>query len=155
MSDTRVHHATFTLTRDLDAPAARVWGAFARQDLKARWLGAQHSDVAVFERSMDFRPGGRERVIGNWKSGLVTDFQCHYFDILEGARITYVYEMFVNGWKMSVSLATIQVEARGAATRLTITEQGAFFGDDGAKNAAGREQGTAGLLDILGANLDD
>ena len=66
-----------------------------------------------------------------------------------------MYDMYVSGWKMSVSLATIEVEARGSRTRLTITEQGAFFGEDGAKNAAGREQETALLLDRLGATLND
>ena len=154
MRNATVHHATFTLTRDLDAAPERVWGAFAREDLKARWFGA-HDGVAIMERSFDFRPGGRERAVGHWKNGIVTDFQCQYHDIVDGVRILYVYDMCVSGWKMSVSLATIEVEARGSRTRLTITEQGAFFGEDGPKNAAGREQGTALLLDKLGATLND
>jgi uncharacterized protein YndB with AHSA1/START domain len=152
--DTTVHHATFTLTRDLDATPARVWGAFAKEDLKARWFGV-NVHATIVERSFDFRPGGVERAVGHWKSGLVTDFQCRYHDIVEGARILYVYDMFVNGWKMSVSLATIQVEALGSKTRLTITEQGAFFGEDGKKNATGRELGTASLLDTLAESLKE
>ena len=155
MLDAAVHHATFTLTRDFDAPAARLWGAFAREDLKSRWFGAHHDAVDIVERSFDFRPGGRERMVGHWKNGRVTDFQCQYHDILDGERIVYVYDMFVNHWKMSVSLATIEVEARGSGSRVTITEQGAFFGEEGAKNAAGREQGTAALLTMLGASLGD
>lgn len=154
MPENTVHHATFTLTRDLDAAPERVWGAFANEDLKARWFGV-NVNATLVERSFDFRPGGAERAVGHWKSGMVTDFQCRYHDIVEGARILYVYDMFVNGWKMSVSLATIQIEAAGAKTRLTITEQGAFFGDDGGKHAKGRELGTGSLMDALAASLDD
>ena len=154
MTDAPVHHATFTITRDFDAPAERVWGAFASEDLKARWFGA-HADATIAERVFDFRPGGRERAVGHWKNGTVTDFQCLYHDILDGVRIVYVYDMYVNHWKMSVSLATIEVEARGTGSRLTVTEQGAFFGEDGAKNATGRAQGTAWLMDLLGATLGD
>lgn len=153
MSDHQVHHATFVLTRDFEAPAARVWAAFAREDLKSRWFGAQVSDYTVIERTFDFRPGGQERVAGRWNSGMVSDFRCQYHDIVDGVRIVYVYDMLVSGWKMSVSLATIEVEARGAGSRLTITEQGAFFGEDGARNASGREQGTAQLLELLRASL--
>jgi uncharacterized protein YndB with AHSA1/START domain len=154
MSDTTVHHATFTVVRDLDARPERVWGAFANEELKSRWFGV-NVNATIVERSFDFRPGGGERAVGHWKGGLVTDFQCRYHDIVEGARILYVYDMFVNGWKMSVSLATIEVEAHGAGTRLTITEQGAFFGDDGAKHAKGRELGTGSLIDTLAETLND
>lgn len=155
MSQQSVHHATFTITRDFEAPAARVWGAFAREDVKARWFGAHGDAVVITERIFDFRPGGRETAVGHWKTGMVSNFQATYHDIVEGQRIVYVYDMLVNDWKMSVSLATIEVEARGSGSRLTITEQGAFFGEDAAKNAAGRAQGTTQLMGMLGASLVD
>ena len=52
--------------------------------------------------------------------------------------------------KLSVSLATVELEAAGAGTRLSITEQGAYLDglDDGS-----RKRGTAFLLDRLGASL--
>jgi len=155
MSQHPVHHATFAITRDFEAPVARLWGAFARQDLKDRWFGAHGDAVVITERTFDFRPGGRETAVGHWKTGTVSNFQSTYHDIVEGQRIVYVYDMFVNDWKMSVSLATIEVEARGSGSRLTITEQGAFFGEEGAKHAAGRAQGTAQLMGMLGDSLVD
>lgn len=155
MSETQVHHGTFTLVRDLDATPARVFNAFARDDLKRRWFGAHSPDYTMVERSFDFRPGGREHAVGQYKGGVRTEFQCQYYDIVEDARIVYVYEMIIDGWKMSVSMATIQVSAHGGLTRLTVTEQGVFFGENGARHAAGREEGTTLLLSILERTLGD
>lgn len=148
------YHGRFTITRDLPKPPERVWGAFARHDLKKRWFGAASDLYDIVEHSFDFREGGSERQVGRWHSGMTSDFRCDYYDIVEGRRITYVYEMFVNDWKMSVSLATIEIEPHGDGTRLTITEQGVFYGDDGEKNAVGRERGTEGIVEMLAASLD-
>jgi uncharacterized protein YndB with AHSA1/START domain len=149
-----VHHATFTLERDLPAAPARVFLAFADKDLKARWFRHPSGEQVVVERSFDFRPGGQERLVGAWPGGRTSDFQCRYYDIVPGERITYVYEMFTNGVKLSVSLATIEVHPRGTGTRLRVTEQGAFLREEGPADAASREEGTAALLDALAASLD-
>jgi hypothetical protein len=52
---------------------------------------------------------------------------------------------------MSISLTTVEFKPEGTGTRLIFTEQGVFL--DGTDWAAGREQGTQGLLDKLGAAL--
>jgi len=51
-----------------------------------------------------------------------------------------------------VSLATVEFKAEGSGTRLVYTEQGAFL--DGQDKVEYREQGTGGLLDALGAELE-
>jgi uncharacterized protein YndB with AHSA1/START domain len=66
-------------------------------------------------------------------------------------RIVYAYEMHRDETRISVSLATVQLEAEGVGTRLTYTEQGAFL--DGEDEPEYREQGTGSLLDALGAEL--
>ena len=149
---TDAHHATFSITRELAAPPARVYGAFADIELKSRWFG-NHPDCTIAERTFDFRTGGRERAVGHWKGGRISDFQATYFDITDGKRIVYVYDMYVDHWKMSVSLATIEVEPNGTGSKLTVTEQGVFFGPEGEKNAAGRAQGTGWLMDALEKGL--
>ena len=103
---------------------------------------------------MDFRVGGRERARGRWtKSGVVTDFQAHYLDIVPLRRIVYAYNMHVDEKKISVSLATIQLESLAAKrTRMTVTEQGAFL--DGHDDAGSREHGTGALMDALAKSLD-
>lgn len=148
-----VHH-TFTVERDLPATPKRVFAAFSREDLKSRWFRHPDGQQVVVDRTFDFRPGGEERLVGHWKSGRISDFRCRYYDIVEGERIAYVYEMFVNGAKLSVSLATVEVAPRGTGTRLRVTEQGAFLREEGAADAASREHGTRLLMDALAASLE-
>jgi hypothetical protein len=61
--------------------------------------------------------------------------------------------MHLGDKKISVSLATMQLQAAGGKTTLKVTEQGAFL--DGFDDAGSREQGTGHLLDALGASLKD
>jgi uncharacterized protein YndB with AHSA1/START domain len=100
---------------------------------------------------MDVRPGGRERLKGRWTSGTVTTFDAIYLDVVPDTRLVYAYEMHMDERKISVSLATIEIEPAGSGTRLVLTEQGAFL--DGYDDAGSRERGTALLLDRLGAAL--
>ena len=62
-------------------------------------------------------------------------------------RIIFTYTMMLEDTPMSASLVTIQLEAKGAGTRLVLTEQGAYL--DGHDDVAGREHGTRELLEAL------
>ena len=66
-------------------------------------------------------------------------------------RIITSYDMRFDDKRISVSLATVELEPAGTGTRLTYTEQGAFL--DGYDDAGKREHGTRGLLDQLAAAL--
>ena len=61
------------------------------------------------------------------------------------------YDMHLNEARISVSVATIEFEAVGDTTRLTLTEQGVFL--DGLDEPAEREHGTNALLDALDGHL--
>jgi uncharacterized protein YndB with AHSA1/START domain len=145
-----VVHATFSLERIYDASPAQVFRALSDKAAKTRWFEGGDG-WTVIEREMDVRPGGRERLKGRWASGMVTTFDAVYFDIVPNQRLVYTYEMRLDDRKISVSLATIELKAAGAGTRLAITEQGAFL--DGYDDAGSREHGTGLLLDRLGASL--
>ena len=144
-----VVHATFELERTYDAPVARVWRALTEPEAKARWFTGDRWEQ--LERHMDVRVGGRERLQGRWESGLVTTFDAVYYDIVPNRRLVYCYQMLLDERKISVSLATLQLEPKGPGTRLKVAEQGAFL--DGYDDAGSRERGTAHLLDRLGASL--
>lgn len=148
---TRAQHGSFTIERVYDAPVALVFRAWADKDAKARWFSAPEELAVETIREQNFAVGGRDRLSADWKAGRVTDFQCEYRDIVENARIVYVYDMYVDGTKISVSLATVTFEKSGKGTKLTITEQGVFL--DGYDDAGARERGTNDLMDKLARSL--
>lgn len=145
-----VTHATFVLERTYAASPARVFAAFAEKEAKARWFAAPDEwGTSVWE--MDFRVGGREINRGGPKDGPTYSFEASYQDIVANERIVYTYEMRLDENRISVSLATVVLEAAGDGTHLILTEQGVFL--DGYDDAEQREEGTQGLLDALGSSL--
>jgi uncharacterized protein YndB with AHSA1/START domain len=145
-----VVHGSFTIHRTYDAPVEMVFRAFADPEAKARWF-ANHDHLKVLIREHDFRVGGRDRTKGAFANGPVSDFQCEYRDIVANQRIVYVYDMHLDGVKISVSLATVTFAKAGKGTKLTVTEDGVFL--DGYDDAGAREYGTGILLDQLGKSL--
>src|SRR5579859_5488895 len=140
-------HATFHLERTYDAPADRVWRALTDEAAKQKWFSGTPGSWELLERYMDVRPGGRERLKGRWEGGVVSTFDATYFDVLPNERLVYAYEMRLDDRKISVSLATMQLEAKSGKTTLKVTEQGTFL--DGYDDSGSREEGTGHLLDAL------
>ena len=146
-----VVHGAFSLERIYDATANEVYNALSDKEAKSRWFFGP-AGWRLIERTMDFRVGGRERVKGRHESGVVTTFDAVYHDIIPRERIVYTYEMHLDERKISVSLATLEIEPTGAGrTKLKVCEQSAFL--DGYDDAGARERGTGDLLDKLGASL--
>jgi uncharacterized protein YndB with AHSA1/START domain len=151
MTQRSVTHATFTLERTYDATPKRVFSAFADPAIKALWF-AGPEDWEERPGEFDFRPGGRETSAGGPKGGPTHTFEARYYDIVPDERIIYAYEMHMDDKRISVSLSTIELEAAGAGTKLTFTEQGAFL--EGYDDPAERERGTRELLDALGRAVE-
>jgi len=147
-----VVHSTFHLKRTYEAPVSRVWRALTDESAKQKWFAGSPGQWELLERQMDVRPGGRERLKGRWQGGVVSTFDAVYHDVIPNERLVYSYEMYLDEKKISVSLATLQLDGEdNRITTLTVTEQGAFL--DGYDDAGSREQGTAHLLDALDASL--
>jgi uncharacterized protein YndB with AHSA1/START domain len=146
-----VVHGALRLERTYDATAEQVYKALSDEAAKGRWFYGPEG-WRLIERAMDFRVGGRERVKGGFDGGVTTTFDAIYYDIIPRERIVYTYEMHLDERKISVSLATLEIEPAGAGrTKLKVCEQGAFL--DGYDDAGKREHGTGDLLDKLGASL--
>ncbi len=148
-----VVHASFHLARTYDAPVAQVWRALTDESAKAKWFSGTPGRWELLERHMDVRVGGTERLKGRWEGGVVSTFDATYHDVIANERLVYSYVMHLNDKKISVSLATMQLQAEGSKTTLRVTEQGAFL--DGYDDAGSREHGTGFLLDALGVSLQD
>ena len=146
-----VVHGAFHLERTYDATAEQVYRALSDEAAKGRWFYGPEG-WRLIERAMDFRVGGRERVKGGFEGGVTTTFEAIYHDIVPRERIVYTYEMHLDERKISVSLATLEIEpVRPGRTKLKVCEQGAFL--DGYDDAGSRERGTGDLLDKLGGSL--
>jgi uncharacterized protein YndB with AHSA1/START domain len=150
MTERSVTHATFVIERTYDASPARVFAAWANPATKARWF-AGPADWESGRYELDFRVGGRERASGGPPGGPVHIYEACYHDIVPDRRIVLTYDMYLDGTRISVSLATVEFRPEGAGTRLVFTEQGAFL--DGYDDPAQREQGTRDLLDALATAL--
>jgi uncharacterized protein YndB with AHSA1/START domain len=101
--------------------------------------------------SHDFRVGGHDTEEGQWHGGPRSRFLSTYTDIVDLQRIVFTYDMWIDERHLSTSLTTIVLEPETNQTRLTYTEQGVHF--DGLDSIEGREEGSSGLLDQLGAYL--
>jgi len=145
MSNRSATHSTFVIERDYDAPAASVFAAWADKSAKDQWFGPSEG-----EHELDFREGGRERLLAD-VHGAVYTYDALYEDIVPDERIVFTYNMHRDGRRMSVSVTTVELLPTGAGTRLRYTEQGVFL--DGEDKPDLREQGTKELLDKLGAAL--
>jgi uncharacterized protein YndB with AHSA1/START domain len=148
-----VVHDVFHLERIYDATTEQVYKALSDEVAKSRWFYGPEG-WRLIERKMDFRVGGHERVKGGFDGGVTTTFDAIYHDVVPRERIVYTYEMRIDERKISVSLATLEIEPVGPGhTKLKVCEQGAFL--DGYDDAGKRKHGTGDLLDKLGASLVD
>jgi len=150
MTSRSVVHGTFTVTRSWKASPARVFEAFANEEAKDKWF-AGLPGWQKLEKCFDFREGGRETMVGRHPNGMVSSFDCVYRDIVQNERIVYSYVMHLDGRKISVSQACIQIAPDGDRTKLTVTEYGDFL--DGYDDNGSREHGTNLLMDLLGKSI--
>jgi uncharacterized protein YndB with AHSA1/START domain len=153
MTESPVVHSTFVIERTYSTPPARVFAAFADPELKRRWFMDGKGPTADETFSADFRVGGFEQSRftftggpqGAPPAGTKMGNDTVYLDIVPNQRIVFAYTMLVGDYRMSASLATVELSPSGnGGTRLLFTEQGAFFDrSDGAKL---REAGWRELL---------
>jgi len=146
-----IKHGSFVIERHLKYEPSALFHAWADPKAKARWFNGPADKWTEQMREMDVRVGGRERVIGKFADGSESRFEAVYFDVVPDRRLVYTYDMYFQGKKISVSLASVEFVAKGResshGTKLIVTEQHAFL--DGYEDAGNRERGTLGLMDNL------
>ena len=146
-----IKHASFVIERRFDYDPALVYRAWTDPAAKARWFNGPADKWLEEVREMDVRVGGRDRLIGKFVDGSESRFEAQYFDVVPERRLVYTYDMYWQGKKISVSLASVEFVLAGKGTKLVVTEQGSFL--DGYDDAGARERGTSDLLDSLGRSL--
>ena len=156
MTERSVIHDTFVIERTYPASSSRVFAAFASRQAKDAW--GDTGDIAEAEPTtgpveFDFRVGGHER-FGNVYQDVRYTYDAIYYDIVPDQRLVYSYEMYADGLRFSISLATIEFAETADGTTLTWTEQGAYLdGVDGPDASRLRQGGTSEMLDGLAKYL--
>ncbi|MGI9006389.1 MAG: SRPBCC domain-containing protein [Streptosporangiaceae bacterium] len=157
MTTRSVIHDTFMIERTYPATPSRVFAAFASPEAKSSWGDtgdlepAGEKDAGPDE--FDFRVGGRERFSHTWQETAYR-YDALYYDIVPDQRLVYCYEMYADGVRISVSVATIEFTKSGDGTALSWTEQGVYQdGIHGAQAPGQRQEGTAEMLDGLTSYL--
>lgn len=150
---TTTTHASFVIERRYDSAPQRVYAAWSDPAAKRQWF-VEGEGWAIQSYELDFREGGTEKskfrhLKGEDIFGEKTVFgnETVFNEIVPDERIIFTYSMDRNGVRFSVSLASVELKAAGAGTRMIFTEYATFFeGGDGAQM---REAGWRELLDKL------
>ena len=151
MAERSIVHGNFTVQRTYEtAPPAKVFKAWADPDLKRQWFG--NPDPANPKSIFEFKVGGREYNEGKGPNGATFTYDVRYYDIVPDNRIVYAYDMQMDGARISVSVATIELKAKGSGTHMVLTEYGAFL--DGLDTSEQRQAGTEYMIDQLGVFLE-
>lgn len=143
-------HDSFCVERTFPQPPARVFAAFADKDLVRRWR-VEDDNCEIHEFAFDFRVGGHEVSRFTFAGGPEIRLDAEFQHIVPDRRIVFTYRMAAGDMALSASLTTIELTPWQGGTRLTFTEQGAFFA--GPESAAGREEGCRFLMEKLAAFL--
>jgi uncharacterized protein YndB with AHSA1/START domain len=158
MAGRQVIHETFRIERIYAAAPSAVFAAFSTEEARSSWgdpgdLEPPEDDGDGEVSEFDFRVGGREIFSTKWQ-GATYRYDARYYDIVPDSRIVYSYEMYADGVRISLSLATIEFAGSGGGTQLTWTEQGIYLdGYNGAEAPEMREGGTIDMLKGLAAYL--
>lgn len=145
-----VTHDTFVIEQIYEASVTKVFRAWADPVRKARWF-AGSADALGHGYQLDFWVGGLEVLRSGPAGGPLYTYTAEFRDIIDEQRIVAATDMLADETRISVTLVTLEFHRLGSATRLVLTEQGAYL--DGKETPTQREEGTRALLDSLGASL--
>jgi uncharacterized protein YndB with AHSA1/START domain len=150
---TTTTHASFVIEHRYEASPQRVFAAWSDPAAKRQWfVEGEGWEIQSYE--LDFREGGAEKsrfrhLKGEEIFGEKTIFgnETVFNEIVPNERIIFTYSMDRNGVRFSVSLASVELKAAGAGTRMIFTEHATFF--EGGDGALMREAGWRELLGKL------
>jgi uncharacterized protein YndB with AHSA1/START domain len=149
MSQHETTHDTFVITKSFAKSCSAVFNAFADVEKKQRWY-AQSDAHDQLSYTLDFKPDGREELIGKMRdgtpiAGATLRWSSIFHDIVEDERIVFSQTLDLNNKRISCALITV---AFGGATdncEITLTHQAVFL--EGADGPDMRRMGWEVLLD--------
>lgn len=111
-SDTEIR-----MTRVFDAPRDLVFEAHSSAEHMKHWWGPRNYEVVSAE--VDFRPGGKWRIVHRGPDGVDYGFRGEYREIVPPESITWTFEF--EGAPGQVAVETVKLEEHDGETTLTVT----------------------------------
>lgn len=149
MSSAPTAHTEFVIEREYGVSPQAVFTAWADPVAKKRWSDCHEDFTTHYE--LDFRPHGHESHHVDYPDGRRQRIEKVFFDIEEGRRIVFAYDIEVDGRRLSVSLVTVEFTPTPHGTKMLYIEQLAYL--DGHEDREIRIRGTEEGLDRLGLEL--
>ena len=105
------------MTREFNAPRDLVFEAHTSCEHTSRWWGPRKYEVTSCE--IDFRPGGKWRMVHRGPDGDEHGFRGEYREIVAPERIVWTFEY--EGFPGHISVETLTLSERDGVTTLTAT----------------------------------
>ena len=138
-------HTDFVIEREFAAAPDEVFAAWADPAARMEWSNCHPANTR--EHRLDFRIGGLEVYEAVGANGEIERVVSFFFDIVDGQRIVFGYDISFGSKRLSVSLVTVEFFAAKRGTRMLYTEQLAYL--DGHEDRVERMRGTEEGLDRL------
>jgi uncharacterized protein YndB with AHSA1/START domain len=132
---------SLTLKRRLNAPPAKVYGAWTDPAQIMRWFGPEQAEMLRAEANA--RAGGRYRIVFRTPDGEEHDVSGVYREVVPNQKLVFTW-----AWRSTPereSLVTVALKRDGDGTVLTLTHE-QFF-DEAARDR--HRTGWTGALDKL------
>lgn len=113
-SDTEI-----VMTREFDAPRDLVFEAHTSCEHVSHWWGPRKYEVV--DCDIDFRPGGKWRIVHRGPDGEEHAFRGEYREIVRPERIVWTFEY--EGFPGNISVETLTLTERDEGTVLTATSR--------------------------------
>jgi uncharacterized protein YndB with AHSA1/START domain len=133
------------MTRVFDAPRDLVFEAHTSCEHMSRWWGPRKYEFASCE--IDFRPGGKWRIVHRGPDGEEYAFHGEYREIVPPERIVWTFEF--EGWPGNVSVETLTLEEHAGKTTFTATSVYDTVEQRNGMLESGMEEGAAESMDRL------
>ena len=138
------------MTRVFDAPRELVFEAHSSCEHMSNWWGPRQYEVTSCE--IDFRPGGKWRMVHRGPDGEEYGFHGEYREIVPPERIVWTFEF--EGMPGHVSVETLSLEEQDGKTTLTSTSVFDTVEDRDGMIESGMESGAAESMDRLDEYLE-
>ena len=137
------------MTRIFDAPRELVFEAHSSCEHLTKWWGPRRYEIATCE--VDFRPGGKWRMVHRGQEGAEFGFRGEYREIVRPERIVWTFEW--EGMPGHISVEALTLEDLDGKTRLTTTSVFDSVEDRDGMLKSGMEEGAAETWGRLAEHL--